>query len=321
MPMHIDERILADARRVNRMLAWAPRFRASTLLGPRIGQAVLRLGQLGADFRLRRRGIAVERLAARADGRQAPVRVLRPAGAVRGIVFDIHGGGWVAGNPQMNDQLNADIIAACGVAVVSVDYRLATGAPLEALIDDCLTAARWLLQDGLPDYAALPVVVVGESAGGHLAAVVLQALRRWPALLERIAGAVLYYGVYDMAGTPSVRSAGPDTLVLHGPGVLPTLRMLTPAPDDDARRHPSVSPLFGDLGGMPPALMVVGERDPLLDDTLEMARRWGEVAEVDLNLLPEAPHGFIHFPGLMGKAACAYTHAWINRRLAGSRAN
>lgn len=315
MPLQLDPRTLEDARRVNRVLARLPRFKVSNRITPRIIQALLRLSQIGADRALRRRGLAVQRMLAMVGDKQVPVRVLRPPGTLRGIVLDFHGGGWVIGNPQMNDRLNAATIDACQVAVVSVDYRLATGAAIDAMIGDCLVAARWLLEGGLPCSAGLPVIVVGESAGAHLAALTLQALADSPGLAARIAGAVLYYGVYDLAGTPSVRQAGPDTLVLDGPAMLPALRLLTPGLDDAARRHPRLSPLYGKLHGMPPALMVVGECDPLLDDTLELARRWQAVAEVDLQQLPLAPHGVIHFPGLLGKAVCAHTHAWIARQL------
>ncbi|MFP5391897.1 MAG: alpha/beta hydrolase fold domain-containing protein, partial [Gammaproteobacteria bacterium] len=252
--LHLDERILDDARRFNRKLALAPRFKVTNQWTPRLGQALLRLFQLGADRKLRRAGLSVQRLVASSGGVHVPVRVLRPAGAPQGVVLDIHGGGWVIGNPEMNDRLNADIIRACGVTVVSVDYRLAPHATVGEMIEQCTAAARWLLQGALPDCAHLPVIVIGESAGAHLAAATLQRLRAWPALLEPIAGAVLYYGVYDLAGTDSVRAAGPDTLVLDGPTMLPALRMLTPGLDNAARRDPMLSPLYGDLAGMPPAL-------------------------------------------------------------------
>lgn len=173
-----------------------------------------------------------------------------------------------------------------------------------------------MLGEGLPEYQQLPVFVVGESAGGHLAASTLLRLKAWPQLFERIAGAVLFYGVYDLAGTPSVHAAGPDTLVLDGPGMAPALRQLTPGMSDAERRRAPLSPLYGDLSGMPPAWMIAGDIDPLRDDTLEMAKRWREVADVELNLLPEAPHGFIHFPTRMADLALARSHAWIAEQTA-----
>lgn len=316
MPLSFDAATLDDARRFNARLAHMPRFGMRSRLTPMLAQAVLRLSQIGADRKLRRRGLQVERRVLEGGDAPVPLRILRPRGRGAGVVLDIHGGGWVIGNPQMNDALNAGYAEACNVAVVSVDYRLATRAPLPGLIDDCLLAARWLLEGGLPEYAALPVIVIGESAGGHLAAATLQRLRAWPELLQRIAGAVLYYGVYDLAGTPGVHAAGPETLVLDGPRMVAGLRSLTPGMDDAARRAPALSPLYGELEGMPPALMLAGERDPLLDDTLQMARRWQEAAPVELEVLPEAPHGLIHFPTAMARMVCAHTQGWICSRLA-----
>lgn len=81
------------------------------------------------------------------------------------MVLDIHGGGWVIGNAQMDDDLNLGMVNACDVAVVSVDYRLAVDTPIEGLLDDCLTAARWLLAD-CPEFAGLPVFLsVNRPAG------------------------------------------------------------------------------------------------------------------------------------------------------------
>lgn len=313
--MTFDDATLEQARRFNAKLARAPRFGTRHRFMPPLVQGLLRLSQIGADRRLRRAGLQVEERAIAAHGARVPVRIVRPSGPVSGLMLDIHGGGWVIGNPRMNDAFNADFASRCGMAVVSVDYRLASRAAMQDLLDDCLAAARWLLDDGLPEYAGLPVVVVGESAGGHLAAATLQRLSAWPASLDRVAGAVLYYGVYDMTGTGSVRAAGPETLVLDGPRMVAGLHSLTPDLDVAARRQAPLSPLYGDLAGMPPALMVVGQRDPLLDDTLEMAQRWERVAEVELHVVPEAPHGFLHFPTAMAAAVNAYTQAWVRQRV------
>jgi acetyl esterase/lipase len=314
MSLVLDDDTLQDARSFNRKLQWAPRFRINNRVLPLLVNSLLRLSQLGADGKLARDGIHVMRLTAYADGLQVPVRVLRGARSAGGVVLDFHGGGWAVGNAAMNDQLNAGLINACDVAVVSVDYRLAPAAPLAAILDDCLAAARWLLDGGLPDYDGLPIYVLGESAGGHLAAATLLRLKQWPKLLRRIQGAILYYGVYDLAGTPSVRQAGADTLMLHGPSMLDSLRLLTPGLTDEQRRVAPLSPLYGDLAGMPPALMIVGERDPLRDDTLLMAERWRAEAAVECHLLPEAPHGFIRFPTRMAAQVRQRVYEWIGER-------
>ncbi|MBX7277559.1 alpha/beta hydrolase [Pseudomonas sp. ERGC3:01] len=296
---------LAEMRRFNKKLAWLPRFKIRNRITPRLIQALLVASQ-----RVKKAPAAETRRVA-----GVPVRILRPEGKAKGVVLDIHGGGWVIGNAQMDDDLNLGMVRACDVAVVSVDYRLAVDTPVEGLMEDCLAAARWLLGD-CPEFADLPVFVVGESAGGHLAVATLLALKQWPDLLKRVSGAVLYYGVYDLTGTPSVRAAGPDTLLLDGPGMVEALRMLTPGLSDEERRQPPLSPLYGDFSGLPPALMFVGELDPLKDDTLLIAERWGAQTQVEAHLLAESAHGFIHFPVAMAGHVLMHTKAWITQRLA-----
>lgn len=296
-----SESELVQMRRFNQKLGWMPRFKIRNRVTPRLIQALLRASQ----------ALKKAPVAERKKVGSVPVRILRPSGTPKGVVLDIHGGGWVIGNAQMDDDLNLGMVNACGVAVVSVDYRLAVDTPIEGLLEDCLVAARWLLGD-CPEFADLPVFVVGESAGGHLAAATLLALKQWPELLERVSGAVLYYGVYDLTGTPSVRTAGPDTLLLDGPGMVQALRLLTPGITDEARRQPPLSPLYGDFAGLPPALMFVGELDPLKDDTLLIAERW---SGAEAHLLPEAAHGFIHFPLAMAGNVLAYSRKWITQHL------
>lgn len=301
-PWPASESDLAQMRRFNQKLACMPRFKIRNRVTPRLIQGLLRVSQT-----LKKAPAAQCKIVD-----NVPVRILRPVGKPKGVVLDIHGGGWVIGNAQMDDDLNLGMVNACDVAVVSVDYRLAVDTPVEGLMEDCLAAARWLLCED--EFKQLPVIVVGESAGGHLAAATLLALKQWPELLQRVSGAVLYYGVYDLTGTPSVRNAGPETLLLDGPGMVDALRMLTPDISDDERRQAPLSPLYGDFDGLPPALMFVGELDPLKDDTLLIAERW---PQAEAHLLPESAHGFIHFPVAMGEAVLAYSRRWISTRISG----
>jgi acetyl esterase/lipase len=318
MTLKFDDADLAEAMGVNRRLARAPRFRVRNRLEPLLMQALLRASQVGANRRLRRQGLSVGASWAPAPGRRVPLRVIRPEGPVRGVVLDIHGGGWAIGNARMDDPFNAALARACDVAVVSVDYRLAGATPIEGLLEDCLAAAVWLLESGPADLKDKPVIIVGESAGAHLAAATLLQLKGRKDGLRRIAGAILYYGVYDLAGTESVRRAGPDTLVLHGPAMLSSLRLLTPGLEDKERRRPPLSPLYGDLEGLPPALMFVGDLDPLHDDTVRMAAKWSEVAPVEAHRVPASPHGFIRFRTRLACKVLARSEAWIRERIADS---
>lgn len=310
------EEDVAQVQRFNKTLAWLPRLRIRSRIKPRAIQALLRVSQIGGSNKLRKHGLEAESRVVGLPGASVPVRILRPAVKPKGVVLDFHGGGWVIGNAQMNDGFNVAIVKSRDVAVVSVDYRLAVSTAIEDVMEDCLSAARWLLsEDDCREFADLPVIVVGESAGGHLAVATLLALKRWPELLQRVKGTVLYYGVYDLTGTPSVRAAPPETLLLDGPGMVEAFRMLTPDMTDVQRRQPPLSPLYGDFTGLPPALMFAGELDPLRDDTVEIAHRWDMSAPVEVHLLPHCPHGFIHFPTRTAASVLAYSREWISSRL------
>jgi acetyl esterase/lipase len=82
----------------------------------------------------------------------------------------------------------------------------------------------------------------------------------------------------------------------------------------EALRDPSISALYADLAGLPPALFTVGTDDPLLDDSLFMAARW-EVAgnETELIVCPDSPHGFTAFPTSMARATHARIHDFVRR--------
>ncbi|MGF0238942.1 alpha/beta hydrolase fold domain-containing protein [Rhodococcus sp. IEGM1300] len=312
-PWRASEHELQQVRDFNKKIAWLPRFRIRNRITPRLIQALLRASQIGGTRKLRKHGLNAQTIVMGIDGATVPVRIIRPKGQAKGVVLDFHGGGWVIGNARMNDDFNVAIVNACQVTVVSVDYRLALSTPIEDIMQDCLGAARGFLND--PEFADLPVIVVGESAGAHLAAATLLALKQWPDLLQRVSGALLYYGVYDLTGTASVRAATEQTLVLDGPGMVEAFRRLTPGLNDQQRRQPPLSPLYGDFSGLPPALMFAGELDPLQDDTLDIAQRWEQAAPVEVHLLPSCPHGFIHFPTAVAARVLEYSREWITAQI------
>jgi acetyl esterase/lipase len=225
----------------------------------------------------------------------APVklRVLRPPGEAKGIYLHIHGGGWTLGGADQQDVYLAALAKATGLVAASVEYRLAPEDPFPAGADDCEAAARWLLESGAKALdAPARFAIGGESAGAHLAVVTLQRLQS-----RAFYAANLVYGQYDLSGTPSVRSWGEHNLILSGPIIEFFGTNFLPKSSREERRRPDVSPLFGDLRAMPPALFTVGALDPLLDDTLFMEARWRAAGNSStLRVWPHAVHAFNMFP-------------------------
>ncbi|HTD50993.1 MAG TPA: alpha/beta hydrolase, partial [Acidimicrobiia bacterium] len=243
------------------------------------------------------------------SGRAVDRTIAGPAGRIRlrtftherphGVLFHIHGGAWTAGSPEMMDQLHEIIVDRCNVAVVSIDYRLAPEHPYPAGPDDCEATACWLLEHGADEFGSDRLLIGGESAGAHLAAVTLLRMKNKHQAADRFLGANLVFGAYDLSRTPSQRGVG----IASGHDILDSsgfaLDCFLPDMSDEQRRDPDVSPLYGNLRGMPPALFSVGTNDHLLDDTLFMAARWGVAGnQSQLLVYPETPHGCIALPSV-----------------------
>ncbi len=218
----------------------------------------------------------------------------------RGIYLHIHGGGWVLGRAHFQDPRNEEIANACSAVVISVDYRLAPEHPYPAALDDCEAAALWVAQNAMSEFGVDKLVIGGESAGGHLAATTLIRMRDKHDFTG-FSGANLVYGVYDLSMTPSQRNWGERVLVLNTPIMDWFYDHFVPT---DIRRDPDVSPLYADLGNLPPALFSVGTLDPLLDDTLFMHSRWTAAGnEAELAVYPGGPHGFDGHPTQLAQSA------------------
>lgn len=234
-------------------------------------------------------------------GLDVPVRIFVPDNApdtVKGIYLHIHGGGHTIGSADSQDQTLAKMASTLNMAVLSVEYRLAPENPWPLPADDCEAAALWLINNMAKEFGTEKVVIGGESAGAHLAAVTLLRLRDKHGYTQ-FAGANLVYGVYDLSMTPSLRNWGERNLILNTPICKWFGDNLFPPTEYDleAKRDPSISPLFASLKDMPPALFTVGTLDPIVDDSLFMAQKWAQSGnDTQLEIYPGGIHAFDILP-------------------------
>ena len=241
-------------------------------------------------------------------GHDVPLRIIAPS-TPRGVYLHLHGGGWTLGGADMQDPMLERLVDATGLAVVSVEYRLAPEHPYPAGPDDCEAAAAWLAHNARAEFGTDALTVGGESAGGHLAAVTVIRMRDRHGY-SGFRGANLVYGAFDMSMTPSQRQFGDRRLVLRTIDIVQFANAFLPTVTE--RRDPDISPLFAKLQGLCPALFSVGTADALLDDTLFMYGRWvaaGNAAE--LAIYPGGAHGFTLFPNALAQQAEARMAAFL----------
>jgi acetyl esterase len=255
------------------------------------------------------------------DGAELELRIHRPKDAGSAplpAVMNFHGGGWVSGDLKHAEWWASSLAAEANVAVVSVDYRLAPEHPFPQPPEDCYDATVWVAEHASElDVDPHRLAVMGDSAGGNLAAVV--------ALMARdrggpeIAAQVLIYPSVDLVHEfPSVQENA------YGP-------ILTSKDIANNRGNyfhqssgemtdPYASPLRGKHEGLPPALVQTAQFDPLRDEGAAYADALREAGvDVTYTNYLNSVHGYISLPGLVPEArkALAEVIAFLRGRLGG----
>lgn len=209
----------------------------------------------------------------------------------RGLLY-LHGGGYVLGSLDTHAELMGRLAKACRAPVLGVDYRLAPEHPYPAAVEDAVASYDRLLANGIK---ADQIVVAGDSAGGGLTLACLLALKAQGK--PQPAGAVLLSPWTDLTGSgeSSRTRAALDPMI--SPEIL--LPMARRYYGDTDPTDPGVSPLFGDLTGLAPLLIQVGDHEVLLDDSTRLAQRAkAQGVAAELEIYEEAFHVFQNVPGL-----------------------
>lgn len=230
-----------------------------------------------------------------------PARRYEPEGALGTIVF-FHGGGFVICDLDTHDAMCRLLAVESGCRVISVDYRLAPEHPFPAGVEDCWDAVRWAGKH----QAGPPLVVAGDSAGGNLAAVC--AIRARDRGGPELALQVLVYPVVDHEPRPSHAEHGSgDETFLTTEEMVWFIDHYVPNPAD--RDNPEVSPLRAEsLAGLPPAIVLTAEYDPLRDEGFAYVERLrAEGVAVSHHHYDDMTHAFFTFGKLMGRGDEAVT--------------
>ena len=220
----------------------------------------------------------------------------------------LHGGAYCVGSPRTHRSITGNLALRSGARVFAADYRLAPEHPFPAAVDDAASSCMGLLDAGVP---AGRIVLAGDSAGGGLS--VAAALRLRELGRPRPAGLVLFSPWADLTHRPPAPAPAGETML--------TREMIN---ESAARylggrdpRDPLASPVFGDLSGLPPALIQVGTDELLLGDSEGLQTRFRQAGvESILQVYARRWHVFQMHAGVLADSDRALDEAaaFVRRR-------
>jgi acetyl esterase len=255
---------------------------------------------------------AVGSVTARAIGGPAgplDVRIYRPRETSRAALVYFHGGGWVLGSLEGADETCRALANRGGVVVISIAYRLAPETKFPGAVEDAYAAVRWVSSaEHATELRIDPtrIAVGGSSAGGNLAAAAALVARERGT--PKIAFQLLSVPVTELRSTARSMDEFAEGYGLSRADMewfgAHYIR------DDADRDHPKASVLRADLRGMPPALVITAECDPLRDDGEAYAERLRSLGiAARYKRYPGMFHGFMGFPTALAEAADAFDEA------------
>jgi len=218
-------------------------------------------------------------------------------------ILYFHGGVYVIGSAVTSVPLVSDLARRARVKAVTVDYRLAPEHPYPAAVDDARAAYEGLLAQGT---AAGQIALAGDSAGAGLAVATLLALRDAGTPLPSSAFLMSPYADLTLSGETLLENQAIDP-ILTPEGL--RLRVPDYVGGADAS-NPRISPVFGDLRGLPPLLIQVGSHEILLSDALRLAGRAAiDEVPVTLEVTPGVPHVFQGYAAMLDEGDAALDRA------------
>ena len=239
-----------------------------------------------------------------------PLRIYVPHDSAGGIVVYFHSGGWVICDLASGDGTCRRLAGQARCTVVSVEYGKAPELPFPGPLDDAWAALEWAAGEW-----GGPLLVAGESAGGNLAAAC--AIRARDEGGPALAGQLLAYPVTDHdLTTASYREIGERNWLLSTADMSWFWDHYCPAGID--RAQPLASPLrVATAAGLPPAMVVVAQLDPLRDEGLAYAAKLaGDGVAVVTRCDPAMTHGYLGAAGTLPAAAEAVAESarWVRAR-------
>lgn len=234
------------------------------------------------------------------NNREIPVRAFLPKGEEYSkVLLFYHGGGWVTGNIDTYTKICANMANETNCLVISVDYRLAPENPFPAGLEDCYSVAKEIFLD--PDILNCKkedIILIGDSAGGNLAAVV--------SLMGRDKGDFIpakQILIYPATNYDHSENSPYKSVIENGKHYIMTSKRIQDyldlyAPNKEDRLSPYIAPILSkNFSNQPDTLIIIAEFDPLRDEGEDYGNKLRESGNnTEIHEIPSAIHGFLSSP-------------------------